>query len=218
MTLPVDLDTRAGTLSASTADLTACLVTKPFTDGAQGSTALPPDINCKITSKPELQGGTEMVLNLAAFTTAWSQGNPQFGIAIVATPSTSPGVWHLAVPGHKFAGTDHVETLVTYDIPTVDSPPAGPVAQQPNASVIAPAPLRGSGPVVSSGPAVTTPTVDPPPVVARQQPVAPRAFYPYVGFQYSAAFLLPLVLLLGMWFLIGTFTGDPTPAQRQRVS
>jgi hypothetical protein len=50
-TLPLSTDPKAGNVNATSADITACLVTVPVTDGVQGSLEDPPAVNCNVSSK-----------------------------------------------------------------------------------------------------------------------------------------------------------------------
>ncbi|HWC33596.1 MAG TPA: hypothetical protein VG650_02100 [Mycobacteriales bacterium] len=204
-TIPIDSDIKAGTINAGSANLTACLVTEPVTDGVEGSLEDPPTVNCKVTSKvvPTAKGDA-FTIDLAPFITAWRGGKPNFGFALLPVLGSlgSVGAWQVALDGQTLSGAPHITYQLTYSEPTPETtapPAAPPVVSAP------PAPVTVVPPVIPPAVTTTQPPV-PAPVLAAPQPAAVTS-----GFKYSAVFLVPLAFLLGLLFLGRTFTRDATP-------
>ena len=213
MTIPVDTASTDGTASADTAAMLACAATQPFTDGAAGSGATPPKTDCK-TSVPAKYDAKKSVftVDLEPFLKAWAAGQPSLGIALVPDPDKmSPTeTWHVTIYGRKFAGHDHVKSVITYT-------PAPPITSSGGNATTAtpPAPPAANPPPVSTPdvpPATSTPDA-PPPVVApdQQAPVAQQPVAFTKEFQYPLAFLAPIALLILAVFFTRLFTRDPLP-------
>jgi hypothetical protein len=211
MTLPVVTDANAGTVSPDTAKILACLATKPVTDGTQGSTQAPPDVDCK-TSAPLKYDAKKTVftVDLAPLLSAWAKGAPQFGIGLV--PDTSKAqpsdAWHVAFNGRKRTGP-HISSLISYTPPAPIPTPAS--APAPTQAAPPPPVSSGNTPSVSLPP----PTTAQPPAAAPQvaptqpQPIAQQPVALTRSFQYPMAFLMPLALLVGAVFFVRLFTRDP---------
>jgi hypothetical protein len=212
MTLPVDTAGTDGTASADTATMLACAVTQPFTDGADGSSAPAPKTDCK-TSAPAKYDAKKarFTVGLTPFLKAWAAGQPTLGIALVPDPDQmSPTeTWHVTIYGRKFAGHDHVQSVITFTPPPVASTGAGSQHTAPP-----PAPAVNA-PAVSTPdlPPATTSSNESPPVVApdEQAPVAQQPVAFTKEFQYPLAFLAPIALLIGAVFFTRLFTRDPLP-------
>ncbi|HVT65007.1 MAG TPA: hypothetical protein VHD81_07630 [Mycobacteriales bacterium] len=203
MTVPLINDLKAGTINAGGADMKACLVTAPVTDGIQGALEDPPESNCNVSSKVAATAkGDAFTVDLAPFIAAWRSGKSNFGVVLL--PDTSKlSVWQVALAGRGSAGGQRVTYSLTYSVPSTGTgiavtPP--PVPSPPPAPVIEPPPVIP--------PAVTT-TAPPvqPPLIAQPQAVT----QPFIGFKYPAVFLVPLAFLFGLLFLGRTFTRDATP-------
>lgn len=204
--IPVDSDIKAGTINAASADITACLVTAPVTNGVEGSLEDPPAVNCKVTSKVvTTSSGDALTVDLAPFIKAWRSGKPNFGFALLPVLGRigSIGAWQLALNGQGVGGAPHVTYLLTYSEPAAgtDTP-----ASAPPVSSAPPPPVEEPPPVVPPAVTTTAPAVQPP-VIAAPRPVAQVS----TGFKYSAVFLVPLAFLFGLLFLGRTFTRDATP-------
>jgi hypothetical protein len=208
MTLPVAGSPTDGTLMADSAAIKACLVLKPFADGIAGSTAAPPATDCKISSPLKYDAGkSAFTLNLTPFLAAWSAGKPELGISLVPDAAAPTDVWQVAINGRKRPAARHVTTTIRMSVP-FDAP-----TPSPSAEVTPEETLPGEAPLVPSLPPVgTTPDAGPAPVLA-QSPIA-EVVQGYSGFQYPAAFLIPLGLLALAMFLIRLFTRDLTPPRR----
>jgi hypothetical protein len=203
MTVPLIDDLKAGTINASGADMKACLVTAPVTDGVQGALEDPPLSNCNVSSRAIVTAkGDAFTVNLAPFIAAWRAGKTNFGIVLL--PDTSKlSVWQVALAGRGSAGGARVTYSLTYTEPVADvgTPPSAPPAVSSPPPAVAEPP-----PVIPPAVTTTAPPVQPP-LVARPQAAA----QPFVGFKYPAVFLVPLAFLFGLFFLGRTFTRDATP-------
>jgi hypothetical protein len=218
MTLPVTTDSQAGTVGPDTAKIRACLATKPVTDGVQGSSETPPDVDCK-TSAPLKYDAKKSVftIDLAPLIAAWSKGAPQFGVGLV--PDTSKAqpsdAWHVAFNGRKHTGR-HIESTMSFTPP----PPIaqGAPAPQPTTPAAAPPPVtNNTTPNVSLPPTQTQqPPAAAPQVAPSQQPVAQQPVALAREFQYPMAFLMPLALLAGAVFFVRLFTRNPLPTSVSR--
>jgi hypothetical protein len=206
MTLPVAGSPSDGTLLADSAAIKGCLVLKPFADGIAGSTAAPPPTDCKTSSALKYDAGkSAFTLNLTPFLRAWGAGKPELGIALVPDAAATD-VWQVAINARKRPGVKHVASTIRVSI-AADAPTATP---SPEATAeVTP---QEAPPVPSLPPVGTTPDVGPAPVLA-QSPVA-RVERGYSGFQYPAAFWIPLGLLGLAMFLVRLFTRDLTPHRR----
>lgn len=262
MALPISTDPNAGNSNVAAAAIVACLVTKPITDGVEGSTGQPPPVDCRTSARAVYRPSGSFTVDLGPFIAAWSNGALRLGVALLPAAGQAPSAsWHVAFNGRKLAGAPHVSSAVMLNasgaapggstIPPADAgaspgsrpttpalgpansgasgppsgtapPPGGPGA--PTGDLAAPTPtLPGrAGGASSSGPQLTEPA----PAAPLAQSAAPSlpASAPSVasdgasadavqdtGYRYSEIMLLPLVMLLGVAFLIRTFTGDVTP-------
>ena len=209
MTLPVADANGDGTISANTARISACLATKAFPDGTQGSTSAPPATDCAVSATPTYDATHGVfTLDLQPFIDAWAAGAPELGIALVPNPKSTQqsDAWHVAFNGRKRAGAGHISSSITVRI-TPQSDTAAPVtpvvpAAPPPASVPLPAPAAAS-------PAAPPPVVAPTQQQPQQLQAQPVAFAR--RFQYPLAFLLPLALLAAAVFFARLFTRDVTP-------
>ena len=218
MTLPVTTDNSAGNVSLAAATIQACLATAPIPDGTEGSAQAAPATDCK-TKAPLKYDAKKAVftLDLAPFLTAWSNGTPQLGLALLPVSASPTDAWHVSFNGRKYAGAHIASSIVftppppitsggtqTSAAPPVTPPAANPVPQSPpNISL----PPQTTGTTPAAPPQVATPTV-PAPVA---QPVAIST-----KFQYPLAFLFPIALLAGAVFFIRLFTRNPLPVRAVR--
>jgi hypothetical protein len=217
MTLPIGSGSQDGSQSVDAAHLKACLAIKPVTDGTQGSTAKPPDVDCSTTAAPVYDAKHNVfTLDVTVFLAEWTSGALPYGIALV--PDLDKGqptdAWHVAFNGRHRAKADHITTTISFTPPppvsTAGNGPAVTPTQQPT-----PPPVDTSGggvslPPVASGaqpPVAPAPQVAPPaqPAVVAQPVALAR------GFQYPMAFLAPLALLAAALFFGRLFTRDPLP-------
>lgn len=208
MTLPLAGAATDGTVMPESAAIKACLVLKPFADGIQGSTASPPPTDCTTSSKLRYHAGEgAFTVDLTPFLAAWSEGKPEQGIALVPDSPAPTDIWQVALNGRKRLGVKHVSSAFRVSIavatPT-SSPSATATPDETPPMVEVPAPQLPA--------AAGLPPAGPPPVLA-PSPVA-RVTAGYSGFQYPAAFLIPLGLLGLAMFLIRLFTRDLTPHRR----
>lgn len=214
MTLPVAAATGDGTQSPEAAHMVACLSTAPVTDGAEGSTAAPPKVDCH-TSSPLSYDADKGVFTLELTPLlAATAGVLPFGIALVPDPdkTTVTDAWHVTFNGRARPKTDHISSLLTFQrpvaqpVPTGD-PGSGSVVDQPPPVQPPAQPVPGIGlPNPAEGPVDDSPPQVAPPAAAPAQPVAFSR-----EFQYPMTFLLPLVLLAGAVFFVRLFTRDATP-------
>jgi hypothetical protein len=210
MTLPIANGTGDGTVSPDAAKIRACLVTKPFTDGAQGSTSAPPAPDCSVSNTPAYDATAgRFTIDLQPFVDAWSAGKPELGIALVpdARSAGPTDAWHVAFNGRKRAGGAHISTSVLVRIaPPSDTSTVVPAAPPAPAAPAAPAP-------VLPAPAGIAPAAPAPVVAPSQQPqqLQARPVALSQPFQYPLAFLLPLALLAAAVFFTRLFTRDAVP-------
>jgi hypothetical protein len=221
MTLPLATDSQAGTQSPDTARMVACLATKPVPDGAQGSTAAPPSIDCKVTAKLTFDAKKGLFhLDLTPFLTAWHSGAVPDGIALVrdSTSAQPSDAWHVAFNGRKRARVAHISSAVTYTLPVTSTGGGGTHQPAPPPPVVpVPAPVTGGGVALPPSTGTGAPAVTPP-VVAPQQSAPAPVTQPValsLPFQYPLAFLTPLALLAAAVFFVRLFTRDPTPMRLQ---
>ncbi len=222
MTLPVATGPDDGTQAPDTAAVVACLASEPFTDGAQGSSATPPKVDCDTSAKATYDAKKNVfTVDATAFLKAWSAGAVANGIALLPDPKAvqPTDAWHVAFNGKERKGVDHISTQVTFTPPPPVDYGDGPTQTQasvvpPSSSGPAPAPPMSmpQPPPATTG---TAPQQDTSPVVAPQPaPVAAPAQQPVAlatEFQYPMAFLVPLALLIGGVFFARLFTRDATP-------
>src|SRR4051812_25589111 len=211
MTLPVASGTGDGTVTPESAKIRACLATKPVTDGAQGSTAAPPGLDCDVSTTPTYRAsdGT-FTLDLQPFIDAWAGGQPRLGIALVpdAKSAAPTDTWHVAFNGRKRAGAAYISSSVVMRIP----PPSDPPTVVP-AALDGPAAPAAAAPVPPV-PAAVAPMAPAPVVAPAQQQPQPLQAQPVAlvrPFQYPLAFLLPLALLAAAVFFARLFTRDAAP-------
>jgi hypothetical protein len=168
------------------------------------------------------------VLDITSFLTAWANGQPADGIALVPNPAkTTPGsAWQVAFSGQHRAGFPHIRSAVTYEAhqaqspqpstPPSSAPPTGPTGST-NGSV------PGSGTVTLPNP--TTPQLpssgqtqsgagtDVAPNVAGNPNQTTQPAFQTVAFgddfAYPLAFLVPIVMVGGAVFLLRLFTRNP---------
>ncbi|HVV77220.1 MAG TPA: hypothetical protein VHC43_14410 [Mycobacteriales bacterium] len=206
-TIPIDSDIKAGTIDAGSADIQACLVTAPVTDGVQGSLEDPPAVDCNVKSKVTTTvSGDALTVDLAPLIAAWHAGKPDSGFALVPVLGSlgNLAVWQLALNG-RMAGAPHISYEVTYTVPAAPAVTPTSAAPVPVASTAAVGPPQAIPPAV----AAVVPPAAPAPVLAEPQPVAQVTST--TGFKYSAVFLMPLAFLFALAFLGRTFTRDATP-------
>jgi hypothetical protein len=220
MTIPVATGASDGTQSPDAAHVVACLVTQPFADGEQGSTAAPPKVDCSVSDPATYDAKkSTLTVSLSSITTAWSGGALEAGVALVPDPKAAQptDAWHVAINGRKRQATPHVSTLVTYF--GSDAPPGGGggVTLNGGGSTSAPPPGPAAAPQLPA-PSAGQPPVSPPVVAGQPAPPTAVAQQP-VAFTRSAppsiAFVAPLLLLAGGIFFARVFTRDATPLSVQ---
>lgn len=209
MTLPVDTDPVAGSLSPEKAQVSACLVDRAFTDGAEGSTADPPTYDCLLVPEPLVFDPVRkaMTLDLRPFLAEWAAGAENNGIALVPSAQAPAGVWHLVIDGRAHAGTRHVTTSIAYVEPSTEGPDLG-------GAPVPPAPTGGVATVPLIPPVLQPPPVEtaPPPLV--EPPPARGLVRQSFGFHqtdYPAVWFLPLLLVIGAGYLGRALTRDVGP-------
>ncbi|HET6818264.1 MAG TPA: hypothetical protein VFH66_13645 [Mycobacteriales bacterium] len=218
MTLPVATGSTDGTQSPETAHILACLATQPFSDGQQGSVMPPPKADCS-TSSPASYDAKKSVLTIdvAPLLSAWTNGTPALGIALVPDTVTSQqtDAWHVTIDGRKRSGTPHVQTVVRYT-PVADSTgqDLGGTTTSGSTTPVTSVPPPASQPSVQlPAPTGLQPPVSPPLVATPQRPtttLAQPAAYA-LGTPPSIAFVVPLLLLGAGIFFARVFTRDATP-------
>ena len=216
LTLPVNRDNTAGTVSPESAAMLACLTTEPVKDGTEGSSEKPPAYDAKVCAKPtyDKKGAGTFTLSLTKFLRLWATGHPMFGVVLVpdlrdATPTT---VWHVTTNGRQRRNAPHVQTVLAFTTPPPVTGP-GPQPTPPRTPSAAPVPAAVPQPVAVP-PAVSSDNLPPAPQPAQEPQIAPAAppqaaVITARSFQYPAAFLLPLGFLIAGLFLVRTFTRDP---------
>lgn len=194
LTAPVSPD--AGTRSAESAEMRACLVTETF-EHAEGSTEAPPAVNCKVSSRGVYRAASPratFTFDLTPFAGRWSTGAPDRGVALLAAESTQAASWHVGFDGKDRAGGVPITAVLSYDtpeqpgegdIPTTQSPPSRPAENllPPSGVAVLAAPKEPMPPPVS-GEAITV-----------AQPAPPTGLPPAGSYRYPFALLVPLVLL-----------------------
>lgn len=113
MSLPLDTDSSSGSYNPSSATIVACLATKSFPDGTEGSANQPPGTNCNVTA-PVQVGTNSFTLKLDPFLAAWNGGQPEYGIALIPDPAntSASSTWHVTFDGRRLAGTTHVSSAL----------------------------------------------------------------------------------------------------------
>jgi hypothetical protein len=231
MTLPVSTTPTAGNQNAATAQIVACMATAPFTDGASGSTNKAPATDCTVTAKANYVASPgSFTIDLAPFLQAWSQGKPRLGIALLPAPGQAPTTtWHVAFNGRKLPASPHVSSSLRVTPAGAGAAAPAPASDVPTAGVVAPDATVPVGSLDAGPPPapVLGPSLAPAAVAAPQVAAAPSAnqtvrsqpagtFLPDLGFQYPEVMLLPLAFLVGLVFLVRTFTSDATPRNLPR--
>lgn len=215
-TLAAPVAPDAGTRSPDGAALRACLVTETFT-AAEGSFAAAPAVDCKTSSPGVYRPGSpraSFAFDLRPFTQRWAAGTADRGIALLPAESAAGSAsWHVAFDGKGRPDGQPITATLDYELSSTnggDFDPATPPAE-PTGDFLPP-----SGVTTLAAPPAPTPA---PPVLKGAAPFVspvaapPPAFDPTSGgFEYPAAFLLPLVLLLLGGFLARAFT-RPIPSR-----
>lgn len=162
MTLPLYTASGGGSYNTSAATMEACLATKSFKDGTEGSTDTPPAIDCSVKS-PVQVGTNAFTLKLDPFLAAWNNGQPEYGIALIPDPAqtTAASDWHVTFDGRRLSGTQPITSTVTLQ-PAADQSASG------DTSLGSTAPGSGSG----SGTGGGTVSAAPPSAVAGPSPAA----------------------------------------------
>lgn len=128
MTLPLDTASGSGSYNTSAATMEACLATKSFSDGTEGSTDTPPAVDCSVKSPVQI-GASAFTLKLDPFLAAWSDGQPEYGIALIPDPAqtTAASSWHVTFDGRRLSGTKPITSVVTLQ-PATDQSTGGDMA------------------------------------------------------------------------------------------
>ena len=216
MTLPVAAATEDGTQAPESAQIEACLSTAPVTDGAEGSTAEPPKVDCTVSSPLKYDEKQSVFTVELTPLLAATSGLLIYGIALVpdADKTAVTDAWHVAFNGRERAKADHITTLVTFQRPPVPATSGGDPID--DGAVVDGPPLQQPPAVPVPGAGLPNPVQEPvdgsPPQVApaAPAPVAQPVAYS-TEFQYPMAFLLPLALLAGAVFFVRLFTRDALP-------
>lgn len=141
MTLPLATDTGAGTFDPAGATIEGCLVTatRPAVEAGP----------CRLLTYDA--GGSVFRLDLGPFISAWNDGRPRLGIALVPVlVGSSPlASWHVAFDGDHRAGHAGVSSRIVLA--------AGPAAPAP----VAPAPAPAGGLPGPAAPVATVAVVSP---------------------------------------------------------
>lgn len=212
MTLPVATANGDGTLSPDTAKIKACLATKPVQDGTQGSTSVPPSVDCATSAMASYDAAKSVfTIDLLPFLQAWQAATPAEGIALLPdTSSAQPtDAWHVTFNGRHRTATPHISSTITVTVAPDTSTSSNLAA--PPASVVPPAPPAVPLPAPAAAPLAAAPPVVAPNAPAQVPAVQAQPVAFTRPFQYPLAFLLPLVLLAGAVFLARLFTRDATP-------
>lgn len=228
-----------GSRAPETASFMGCLVTEPFKDDVQGSSAVPPKVDCKKATAPAkfVAGAGDapaaFTLDLSPFAAAWASGSANQGLALIPGGEISPtSVWHVAMSARdrKVEPAMHISATVSFtssSAVTDDSftspppedqfvapPPADAGFSSGGESFAAP-PLASTfvpeSPVAAVGPAIGGAGPAAAPVLAAPALVN-TAFSPG-GYAYPIVFLLPLLLALAGGLLARALTRDLTPPQ-----
>jgi len=228
-----------GSRAPETASFQACLATEAFKDDVQGSSAVPPKIDCKKASAPAKfaagVGATPgaFTLDLSPFAAAWSSGSANQGLALIPGGDNPPtSAWHVAMsardrkvePAMRITATVSFtsSSAVTDDSFTspppedqfVAPPPADSGFSSGGESFAAP-PLASvfvpESPVAAIGPAVGG--ADPAAVPVLAAPALVNTAFSPGGYSYPVVFLLPLLLAIAGGLMARALTRDLTPPQ-----
>ncbi|HWA67741.1 MAG TPA: hypothetical protein VG899_15375 [Mycobacteriales bacterium] len=210
MTLPLASGATAGNESPASATAEACLVTSAFADGAAGTPATLPAVNCANAAKLHYDAAkNDFTVDLTPFVAAWAKGEPEDGIAILAGPGkiALTAAWSVAFDGRKLAGAPHISTSIEFAPGPDESGPAGSPSASPSPTATAAAPPQLTLPPGDS----TVPVQPAAPDIAAPATTATTPVAFSRGFKYPMAFLFPIALLAVAVFLTRLFTSDATP-------
>ena len=244
LVLPVDPD--GGTRDLEGVGMEACFAPEPGSE-VQGSLDAPPPVDCSMRSAATYEPGTDRPvfrIDLAPFREVLDGG----GLALLADDTTRAegASWHVTLYGRENEAPDATAITATLELelPADDGAdreptPTGPGDDGPREPTAAPPPGDGSGEVASRLPdfglpgelaAPSATDIDPgsapagapsAPAVGEgpaKQPVA-QAGPPDDGqFRYGVVFVLPLALLVFVWFFGSALTADPASEFDPRIS
>lgn len=212
LTLPINTDSRSGTLGADTAQLVACLVTEKIDDEAEGSLEAPPASECESASSPATfaaEPEPAFTVGLAAFAEQWAQAEEPRLAILPASEAQVGDTWHVSFWGkdNDSESAAPITAKLTYTAgntrdelpPLPDSSLAGPgegelvdggLTDPPVAEPIAGEAPEGAASL--DGDAEPAPVAGEPEAAPQAAPATFEAPYPY-----PVAWLMPLLLLIG---------------------
>lgn len=224
LTLPVTEGPQAGNIAVETATIVGCLVTEPITDGVEGGITTPPAYDChqaRSPAKPS-KDATTFTMDLAAFLTAWHEGSPRLGIALVPAPDQAPGAgWQVTFNGKDTAATPRVSVSLTYDEhdtgggnaspPTRSSDPVVvPGSGGPETPPLADFALGAAPESVAPPPAVTGAVPEPAALPGRQA-ATPIRLVNMPWYSHGGVVYLPLAFLAGIALIARTLIKPVSP-------
>lgn len=216
LTLPVDTTPGDGTLLPELAKITACVVTDRIPK-VEGALTEPPETDCKLASAPaEFSSEPEpaFTIDLGAFASQWANGEtPRLAILPAPEAKEAADTWHVA-----FWGKDHtadeavpITAELNYESGADDAPlptetglaDSGPMESGPPTDMPSAVPQEASAPEPAELKAPAA--AEPPDKSEAPQPQAapvPPPSLKSVSYAYPIAWLMPLLLLIGM-FVVG---------------
>lgn len=226
LTLPVDTDTQAGTLSPETASIRACLVRGRVKDGVEGGFYGAPAIDCTTSSAAAFtpsrgKAGPLFTVELAPFAKALTIGE----VALALVPGENPGTaWHVAFLRAGQAPTGGGGQAISAQLRTgtdisevVDVPVSGTVPQDAPPLTAASSELPPVTPGLDA-PALPQPAPAVVPDVAVPQSSAPvLATRPVAALRRSIwsplLFLLPVMLVTAFAWASRVFSRELLPVR-----
>ncbi|HET7531096.1 MAG TPA: hypothetical protein VFJ98_09075 [Mycobacteriales bacterium] len=213
MTLPVATAPGDGSLTPESAHVVACLPAAPASDGAEGSTAAPPKVDCSLSAPLRYDAGAAVFTADLTALVAASGGPLPFGVALLPDPRATAvsDAWHVTFNGRDRAGSGHIASRVTFLVApaTGDSPDTDGTTGSTVTDATVPPPTQ-PGPVELPDAGAAPLDQAPPQVAPPAAPVAQPVAFSH-EFQYPMVFLLPLALLAGAVFFVRLFSRDATP-------
>jgi len=219
LTMPV-APSADGTSSPDTAQVVACRVTGPFT-AVEGSPAPPPPVDCGTTTTARYSAGPPAVLtvDLTPFTSRWSTGEPNTGIALLPVASgPSAAVWDLAFSARTRTGSQVPPSSASLVYEPASSDTAAADTTTPEISPVDTSVSDLGSPTTPVDNSLSLPAATPAPVAQiiaqSRRPVVPVVQVSGPGFAYPVILALPLLLLALGGYLGWVLTRPVVPAQR----
>lgn len=220
LTLPVTADLDHGNVQVENAEIVACLVTSPITDGVEGGLGEAPTYDCAQSKAPAkaTKDARSFTVDLAPFLQAWSSGLPALGAALVPSPEqAADATWGVTFNGKDAEGTPRASFVVSFErtretsTPGTDSPPVSSPPPVGSGPIDVPAPV--AGPEIGEAPEGVgpPPAAEPNPELAPQQPIAAPRLVNMPWYTYDGVVYLPLVLLVGMALIARVLTRPLKP-------